>query len=102
MGQRNVIKIPCCEKLHYPQKVKTGNGYAGWPEFAPFDGIIVTAGGDIPPKLLEQLKPGGRMVIPVGDTRSVQYLKLIQKDSKGEITKSGDLPVRFVPLVPPR
>ena len=79
--------------------VRHGDGYAGWPEHAPYDGIIVTAGAPhVPRPLLDQLKPGGRMVIPVGPADSVQYLKLIRKDSRGRPRESAIIPVRFVPL----
>jgi protein-L-isoaspartate(D-aspartate) O-methyltransferase len=79
--------------------VKCGNGYAGWPEEAPFDAIIVTAAPDkIPEKLLEQLKDGGKMIIPVGPVSSLQSLKLITKKGKRMIEKDL-LPVRFVPMV---
>ena len=80
-------------------EVKAGNGYLGWPEHAPFDGIIVTAGGEIPPLLLEQLKPGGRMIIPVGGQHQAQYLTVLKKDINGEIEGERLLPVRFVPLI---
>lgn len=79
--------------------VKTGDGYQGWPEHAPFDCIIVTAAPEeIPPKLVEQLKPGGRMIVPVG--KFYQELKLVTKTDKGIKTKSI-IPVRFVPMVKP-
>ena len=79
--------------------VRYGDGYAGWPEHAPFDGIIVTAGAtDIPKPLLDQLKPGGRMVIPVGPAKSIQQLKLIRKDVRGMTREEAIIPVRFVPL----
>ena len=80
-------------------KIKNGNGYLGWSEEAPFDAIIVTAAPErIPEKLVEQLKVGGRMIIPVGEVYSVQLLKLIIKKETGVVEK--DLfPVRFVPLV---
>ena len=79
--------------------VKQGDGYAGWPQYAPFDGIIVTAGAQhVPKPLLDQLKPGGRMVIPVGPAHSVQQLKLITKDSLGRVKEEIIIPVRFVPL----
>ena len=79
--------------------VKAGDGYLGWPEHAPFDGIIVTAAGSrIPPPLLDQLKPGGRMVLPVGDLFSVQHLILVEKALDGTLTTRQILPVRFVPL----
>jgi protein-L-isoaspartate(D-aspartate) O-methyltransferase len=80
-------------------EVRAGNGYLGWPERAPFDGILVTAGAtEVPPRLVEQLKPGGRMIIPVGSTLSEQVLKVIQKDAKGGIETRDVIPVRFVPL----
>ena len=80
-------------------KVKYGNGYSGWPEEAPFDAIIVTAAPDnIPEKLIEQLKDGGRMIIPVGKVNSVQFLKRIIKKDK-RIIETDLLPVRFVPMV---
>ena len=80
-------------------EVRTGDGYKGWPEQAPFDSIMVTAGADeIPPPLLAQLKPGGRMVIPVGAAMSVQYLTLVEKRADGSIRKQQVAPVRFVPF----
>lgn len=79
--------------------VRAGDGYAGWPEHAPFDGIIVTAAAsEIPPPLLEQLKPGGKLVIPVGEEQGYQELLLIEVDESGQISKQSVLPVRFVPL----
>lgn len=79
--------------------VRQGDGYHGWPEHAPFDGIIVTAAAPtIPPPLIEQLKPGGRMVIPVGLPYSRQDLLLVEKDQAGEILTRNLLPVAFVPL----
>jgi len=78
---------------------RTGDGYYGWKEHAPFDVIIVTAtAGHIPPPLIRQLKPGGRMVIPVGSRFMVQQLVLIEKDEKGKVSSRQILPVRFVPL----
>ncbi len=85
-------------------RVRIGDGYAGWPEQAPFDAIIVTAAPDhIPEPLLEQLKPGGRMVIPVGARYQMQELLLITKGSKGprDIRIQRVMPVIFVPLVRP-
>jgi len=80
-------------------KVRCGDGYAGWPEHAPFDGIIVTAAAEeIPKPLLEQLKNGGRMVIPVGAAFSIQNLVLVEKRD-GRILKQNVASVRFVPLV---
>lgn len=79
--------------------VRAGDGYKGWPEQAPFDAIVVTAGGNIPKALIQQLKPGGRMVIPVENARGAQHLTVISKDHEGEIHSQQILPVRFVPLV---
>ena len=80
-------------------QVRHGDGYFGWPEAAPFDGIIVTAAADhVPPPLVRQLKNGGRMVIPVGQRFGVQYLLLITKSREGELKTRQILPVRFVPL----
>jgi protein-L-isoaspartate(D-aspartate) O-methyltransferase len=77
--------------------VREGDGYRGWPEHAPFDGIIVTAAPErIPEPLLDQLAPGGRMVIPVGGF--FQELKVFRKDPSGKITEQSILPVRFVPM----
>lgn len=88
------------KKLHTNNvTVRTGNGYLGWPEQAPFDGIIVTAGGELPEALIQQLKPGGRMIIPLGAVNEIQYLTLITKDVQGQISQQQILPVRFVPLV---
>jgi protein-L-isoaspartate(D-aspartate) O-methyltransferase len=89
------------ERLDYDNiTAKVADGYYGWEEFAPFDGIIVTCAADhIPPPLIQQLKPGGRMVIPVGGVFQVQQLMLVLKDEAGEITMKSMLPVRFVPLL---
>lgn len=78
---------------------RIGDGYYGWETEAPFDGIIVTAvASHIPPPLIKQLKPGGRMVIPVGGQFMMQYLVLVTKDADNNITTRQILPVRFVPL----
>ena len=75
-----------------------GDGYHGWPERAPFDAIVVTAAADhVPPPLLQQLKPDGRMLIPVGNPFSVQQLVLVEK-ADGGVRSRQVLPVRFVPL----
>ncbi len=80
-------------------QVRTGDGYYGWEEHAPFDAIVVTAAAShIPPPLVRQLKPGGRMVIPVGGRFMVQQLVLVEKTGDGEVTTRQLLPVRFVPL----
>jgi len=84
-------------------EVRIGDGYAGWPEQAPFDGIVVTAAApQVPPALVAQLKTGGRMVIPVGGSSDIQYLKLLVKRADGGYDEKRVLPVRFVPLVPGR
>jgi protein-L-isoaspartate(D-aspartate) O-methyltransferase len=90
------------EELGYGNiEVKVGDGYQGWVEKGPYDGIIVTAAAPhIPPALVEQLKPGGRMVIPVGGSGDIQYLKVIEKRADGGLSERKVLPVRFVPLVP--
>jgi len=79
---------------------RIGDGYAGWPEVAPFDSIIVTAAAsDVPKPLVDQLKPGGRLVIPVGGRFDVQQLIVIEKKADGTTLSRNTLPVRFVPLV---
>lgn len=90
------------EELGYRNvEVRIGDGYQGWPEKAPFDAIVVTAAApSVPPALLEQLRPGGRMVIPVGSEGGMQYLELITKRADGGFDERRVLPVRFVPLVP--
>ncbi len=78
---------------------RSGDGYLGWPERAPFDAIMVTAGAlEVPPALVAQLKPGGRLVIPVGPQWSGQSLLVIEKDVGGKTTTRNVLAVRFVPL----
>jgi protein-L-isoaspartate(D-aspartate) O-methyltransferase len=79
--------------------VRIGDGYYGWKEQAPFDAIVVTAAAShIPPPLIEQLKPGGGMIIPVGSRFMVQQLVLVEKDRDGTVVTRQILPVRFVPL----
>ncbi|MFQ6021488.1 MAG: protein-L-isoaspartate(D-aspartate) O-methyltransferase [Acidiferrobacterales bacterium] len=80
-------------------ETRLGDGYYGWEEHAPFDAIVVTAAAShVPPPLIKQLKPGGRMVIPVGGRFFTQQLLLIQKTTAGGIETRQVLPVRFVPL----
>jgi protein-L-isoaspartate(D-aspartate) O-methyltransferase len=80
-------------------EVRIGDGYAGWPEHAPFDAILVTAAPDhVPEPLIEQLKPGGRLVVPVGMPGAIQELMLIQKDPTGRVTRRKVISVSFVPL----
>jgi protein-L-isoaspartate(D-aspartate) O-methyltransferase len=81
-------------------EVRAGDGYAGWSEHAPFDRIIVTAAAPhVPQPLLDQLRPGGRMVVPVGVSSEDHKLLLIVKDARGQVSRREILPVRFVPLV---
>ncbi len=76
--------------------LRTGDGYAGWPEFAPFDAIIVTAAPDhVPQPLVEQLAPGGRMIVPVGDLEQ-ELMRIVRTDDG--VTRERILPVRFVPM----
>ena len=80
-------------------ETRLGDGYYGWEEHAPFDAIVVTAAAShVPPPLIQQLKPGGRMVIPVGGRFMLQYLLLIEKTNDGEILTRQITAVRFVPL----
>jgi len=89
------------ERLGYDNvTVRHGDGYLGWEDEAPFDAIIVTAAPDhIPPSLPDQLKEGGRLVIPVGAEYGIQYLMLGEKHADGSFTTRRLLPVRFVPLL---
>ena len=90
LGYRNVV-------------TRIGDGYNGWPEVAPFDGILVTAAAPYVPKpLLDQLKPGGRLVIPVGGQWQVQDLQVIEKKPDGTTLTRRTIPVRFVPLTRPK
>jgi protein-L-isoaspartate(D-aspartate) O-methyltransferase len=80
-------------------RVRTGDGWHGWPEAAPFDGIIVTAVGEsVPPPLVEQLRPGGRLVLPLGPEHGGQMLVLLRKGPDGRLERQDVLPVQFVPL----
>jgi len=80
-------------------EVRAGSGLVRWPEGGFFDGIIVTAVGAVPPALISQLKPGGRLVMPVGHSCGKQRLVLIEKHADGRLQRREILPVRFVPLV---
>lgn len=88
------------DRLGYDNiQLRIGDGYYGWPEQAPFDAIVVTAAAShVPPPLLQQLKPGGRMVIPVGSAFLTQQLVVVEKHPDGSLTTRQILPVRFVPL----
>jgi protein-L-isoaspartate(D-aspartate) O-methyltransferase len=80
-------------------EVRIGDGFNGWPEAAPFDAIVVTAApAEIPKPLIEQLKPGGRMVVPADGSSALQYLLLVEKQPDGTTTTRRTLPVKFVPL----
>ena len=91
----------CLKSLHYDNiETHSGNGYLGWPEHAPYDGIIVTAAAThIPEALIEQLKPGGKLVIPVGLPYFHQELMLVEKDQQGKTSTHSILGVAFVPMV---
>ena len=88
------------EELGYSNVfTRFGDGFFGWEEEAPFDAIIGTAAaGRIPEPLLEQIKPGGRMILPYGSPQGFQYLVVVTKDKEGKISKENVMPVRFVPM----
>ncbi len=90
------------DKLGYKNvTTRWGDGYKGWPEEAPFDAIIVTAApNEIPQPLIDQLKAGGRLVVPIGARQ--QELKVITKNEDGTIQSKNIIPVRFVPMVHPK
>jgi protein-L-isoaspartate(D-aspartate) O-methyltransferase len=80
-------------------RTRIADGYYGWREHAPYDAIVVTAAaGSVPPPLIAQLKPGGRLVIPVGGSFFTQVLMLLEKDAQGRVRAQQIAPVRFVPL----
>jgi len=88
------------ERLGYRATVRHGDGNLGWPEEAPFDAIVVTAAASqVPPPLVEQLRPGGRMVIPVGGLFGAQNLLQVDKDAAGVVRTRMLLPVAFVPML---
>ena len=95
-GAKNILN-----RLGYNNiTVRAGDGYKGWPDKGPFERIMVTAAPtDVPQTLVDQLAPGGRMILPVGAQVLVQYLWVIEKDDQGTVTKEKILPVRFVPMV---
>lgn len=97
LGRRSAKLL---KELGYDQvQVRIGNGYLGWPEEAPFDKIIVTCAPDqIPQPLLDQLAPGGKMVIPVGGQFQTQYMVEVTKNQRGKISSKEHYPVRFVPM----
>ncbi len=88
------------DRLGYTAEVRHADGHHGWPEGGSFDAIIVTAAaGYIPPALVEQLRTGGRMIIPVGSVYGVQNLILVEKRGDGDLRTRNLLPVRFVPML---
>ena len=106
-----VYSIECVEELADRAKetlsslgyggvnIKHGNGYLGWPDKSPFDAAIITAAPEhLPDELVAQLKDGGKMIVPISEMHSVQWLKLITK-TDGEVTEKALIPVRFVPMV---
>jgi protein-L-isoaspartate(D-aspartate) O-methyltransferase len=97
LGERAMATL---QRLGYDNvRVRVGDGYAGWPEAAPFDAIVVTAAPDeVPQPLSQQLRAGGRLVAPVGAEDAVQSLRVLTKDAAGNVTSTDVLPVRFVPL----
>lgn len=97
LGERAAATL---ERLGYANiSVRIGDGYRGWPEHAPFDAIIVTAAPEeIPQPLVDQLKAGGKLVVPVGPENGAQSLRVIDKNESGELSATDVLPVRFVPF----
>lgn len=92
---RKTFDRPGYQNIH----TKIADGYFGWQAHAPFDAIIVTAAAShIPPPLVKQIKPGGKMIIPVGSRFMTQHLVLVEKDENGSVTTEQILPVVFVPL----
>jgi protein-L-isoaspartate(D-aspartate) O-methyltransferase len=98
LGEASMRRL---QRLSYTNiEYRTGNGYQGWPEHAPYDAIIVTAAAPyIPPALVEQLRPGGRLVLPVGQPYMHQELMLVTRDAQGATHSRAILGVAFVPLV---
>lgn len=97
LGKEAAQRLKSMDYLNVETRI--GDGYYGWPEAAPFDAIMVTAAAShVPPPLIKQLKPGGRMVIPLGTHFLTQYLMLLEKQVDGSMTSRQILPVRFVPL----
>ena len=97
LGQKAAVRL---KNLDYGNiHVKIADGYYGWKANAPYDRIIVTCASTlVPPPLLQQLKPGGKVCIPVGAQYTVQHLTMVEKSESGKITMRKRLPVRFVPL----
>jgi protein-L-isoaspartate(D-aspartate) O-methyltransferase len=99
VGELSARAKPLLERLGYGKvTLRTGDGYAGWKEEAPFDRVIVTAAPpEVPQALVDQLKPGGKMVVPVG--REYQELLVIEKGPDGRVRRRVEYPVMFVPMV---
>jgi protein-L-isoaspartate(D-aspartate) O-methyltransferase len=97
LGRRAMQRL---QQLGYRNvEVRIGDGYNGWADAAPFDSIVVTAAPpDIPKPLIDQLRPGGRLVIPAGESADRQYLLVVEKQPDGAVRTTRTLPVRFVPL----
>jgi protein-L-isoaspartate(D-aspartate) O-methyltransferase len=97
LGEQATARL---QRLGYDNvSTRIADGYDGWPEAAPFDGILVTAAiSHIPPPLVRQLKPGGRMIIPVGTRFQTQYLTIVEKEPDGSVTTRQVIPVIFVPF----
>ena len=97
LGERAAIALR--EQKYDNISMRVGDGYGGWPEHAPFDVIMVTAAPEqVPQPLIDQLKPGGRLIVPVGPRFNVQQLQLIEKDADGRVRTRTVSPVMFVPL----
>jgi len=101
LGRQAAVRL---DRLGYKNvKVRVGNGYLGWPEEAPFDRILLTAAPpEMPQALVDQLKPGGRLVAPVGPVGGVQELVVLDKDAEGQVRSMSVIAVRFVPMVEKR
>jgi protein-L-isoaspartate(D-aspartate) O-methyltransferase len=100
------LALPAAERLrtlgYSTVKVKAADGYYGWEGHAPFDRILVTCAATlVPPPLLQQLRPGGKMCIPVGAQYAVQVLTMVEKAENGSVSMRKSLPVRFVPFILP-
>lgn len=97
LGERSAALLSALG--HSKVEVRVGDGYLGWPEAAPFDGIVVTAGAtEVPAPLLAQLKPGARLVMPLADAHGTEWLTVIGKRPDGSTVREELIPVRFVPL----
>lgn len=97
LGERALATL---QRLGYAVETRIADGNLGWPEKAPFDAIIVTAAArQVPPALIAQLKPGGRMIVPIGEPGGEQVLRVIEKTADGKTAARDTLPVAFVPLV---